>query len=215
MANRTFKFYGNGYGSTPANITVAFNGVVIFNGEIPTIDSTTSELKNSMLLFQGGEVPVDFSGTVPMQITVNSGTVMFGEIESNYALHLNPVFTEQQFELLTAQSTPTQTRVDICVPLANPPFTQEEIQFISTENSNHDEVDAVLRAHNVSSFVANGPDVFTSEFYFKDSRTNVTIDGQSVSAPDPRPSDQIGNWYWTVSAGTYFSYDLNITAGEE
>jgi hypothetical protein len=215
MANRTFKFYGNSYGSTPANITVAFDGVVIFNGEIPTINSTTtSELKDSILLFQGGEVPVDFSGTVPMQISVNSGTVMFGDIESNYTPHPNPVFTKQQLELLATQGTPMQTWIDICAPLANPPFTQEEIQFINTENSDLDEIDAVLKAHNVLPVITNDPDVFTTDFYFKDSRTNVTVDGRPMSPP-VRLDEQTGSWYWVVSANSYFSYDLNIIASKE
>jgi hypothetical protein len=215
MANRTFKFYGAGYGPTPSNITVNFAGNSIFSGDIPTLNTSTMSLGDSVFLFEGGEVPVAFEGTVPMEITVNSGTAFFVTVESNYTITPNPVFTTEQYAQLIEPSTPVETQLSIVEPLATPSFSAEEIAFISNPTSDYTIVEDVLESHGVLPYVKNGAAVFTTGFTSGDCRSDVTINGEPQVVPVPRPDGKTGDWGWTVNQSSVFAYNLNILAGQE
>lgn len=216
MANRTFKFYGSGYGPTPVNITAIFAGTTIFSGDIPTVNSSTISLSDNTFLFQGGEVPVDFIGSIPMEITVNSGTGFFVTVEANYTLSPNPVFTAEQYAQLIDPTTPAEVQLSIVEPLATPPFTADEIAFISDPASDYTIVEDVLQSHGVLPYIKNGPAVFTTGFSDGDCRANVTIDGEPQVVPVPRPDGKTGDWGWTVNASSVLACDIEITtAGQE
>lgn len=92
-ANRTFQFWGQGYGSDAATITASINSTQVYSGTVPTVDqplptdnqplpgsqSILFTIPNSALL------NTDFAGSLPMTIEVTGGTgVLFGVIDSNY-----------------------------------------------------------------------------------------------------------------------------------
>ena len=94
-ANRTFQFYGIGYGNTPVTVTARVNSTEIFSGEIATIDQPidpvpypTPEIATTTVLFSLADsalLNTDFAGSLPMTVVVTGGEgVLFGEIESNY-----------------------------------------------------------------------------------------------------------------------------------
>jgi hypothetical protein len=94
-ANRTFQFYGIGYGNTPVTVTARVNSTEIFSGEIATIDQPINpvpypipEIANTTVLFilaDSALLNTDFAGSLPMTVVVTGGEgVLFGEIESNY-----------------------------------------------------------------------------------------------------------------------------------
>lgn len=96
-ANRTFQFYGIGYGNTPVTVTARVNSTEIFSGEIATIDQPFDpvpypppEIASTTVLFSltdSALLNTDFAGSLPMTVVVTGGEgVMFGEIESNYYL---------------------------------------------------------------------------------------------------------------------------------
>jgi hypothetical protein len=215
MANRTFKFYGSGYGLTPVNITATFAGTTIFSGDIPTVNSNTVSLSDNTFLFQGGEVPVDFQGSVPMEITVNSGTGFFVAVESNYTMSPNPVFTSEQYAQLIDPTTPAETQLTIVEPLANPPFSADEIAFISNPASDYAIVKDVLQSHGVLPYIKNGPSIFTTGFSDGDCRSNVTIDGEPQVVPVPRPDGKTGDWGWTVNQSSVLACNIDIVTGQE
>lgn len=91
--NRTFQFYGQGYGSTPVSITARINNTLVFSGEIPTVDLPVnpqpapplSEQPVIVTIPDSAALNTDFAGSLPMTITVAGGTgVIFGEIFANY-----------------------------------------------------------------------------------------------------------------------------------
>jgi hypothetical protein len=93
--NRTFQFYGIGYGNTPVTVTARVNSTEIFSGEIATIDQPidpvpypTPEIANTTVLFSLADsalLNTDFAGSLPMTVVVTGGEgVLLGEIESNY-----------------------------------------------------------------------------------------------------------------------------------
>lgn len=98
--NRTFKFYGIGYGSTPATITVAIAGSQVFSGAVTTINEPidpypypTPETAYTTELFSivdSASLNTDFAGNVPMTLTVNSGSgVLISTITSNWQYRVN------------------------------------------------------------------------------------------------------------------------------
>jgi hypothetical protein len=84
MFNRTVRVYGQGYGETPASITATLNGVVVFDGEIPTTNQPITDLIVDPAILFTFEVPLPTDGTIPQTITVNTGTVIFAGISANY-----------------------------------------------------------------------------------------------------------------------------------
>jgi hypothetical protein len=94
-ANRTFQFYGIGYGNTPVTVTARVNSTEIFSGEIATIDQPinpvpypTPEIANTTVLFSLADsalLNTDFAGSLPMTVVVSGGEgALFGAIDSNY-----------------------------------------------------------------------------------------------------------------------------------
>lgn len=87
MTTRTFKQFGQAYGSTPATITATINGTVVFSGEIPTIDSPLPGLPD--LSITGTELftwtnTVDFSGTQSFSISVANSPLLLTYTSADY-----------------------------------------------------------------------------------------------------------------------------------
>jgi len=86
MANRTVQIMGYGHGASPADVTATVNGQQVFSGEVPTVDTpdpgypTTS----STVLFTF-EIPMEFSGQLPMTVTVENSPVSLRQIYANYS----------------------------------------------------------------------------------------------------------------------------------
>jgi hypothetical protein len=94
-ANRTFQFYGIGYGNTPVTVTAQVNSTEIFSGEIATIDQPidpypypTPEIASTTVLFSltdSALLNTDFAGSLPMTVVVTGGEgALFNYISSNY-----------------------------------------------------------------------------------------------------------------------------------
>jgi hypothetical protein len=203
-------------------ISVTANGSQVFNGPVSTLDQPLPTplqwpLDQSEILFSI-EVPVEFQGTVPMEITVNSGSgIAFMSEFANYVPIPNPVYTPEQFAIITGPN-PGQQGLDIMTSLANPPFTQEEIDILSNPDSPSAECDALLAAHNVSIDVSSGAQGFEVNFYtgdgtteVVDSRTNVSLNGIPLVAD--RLPGFMGDWSWCVPVDSTLAFTLNIDAG--
>ena len=87
MANRIFKFYGQAV--TPmgtVEIAVKFNGVEIFSGPVPTVNSTplnrASDPTGVLFEYVG---TTDLVGNIPFELHAINGTVFFGAILANYS----------------------------------------------------------------------------------------------------------------------------------
>lgn len=80
MTDRTFQQHAQAYGSIPAQIECAIDGIVVYNGSVQTLDQPFPYLPNSELQisnvawsWQGN---ADFSGTQQLSITVISGSTL-------------------------------------------------------------------------------------------------------------------------------------------
>ena len=100
MTNRTIRLHGQGFGPTAVEISATANGSQVFNGPVPTVDQPLVPLPwpldQSEILFSF-EVPMEFQGTMPMEITVNSGSgILLEKISINYVALSNNVSSGAQ-----------------------------------------------------------------------------------------------------------------------
>jgi hypothetical protein len=89
MTTRTFKQYGQGYGTTPATIVVTLNGVEIFNGDIATLDQPLPYMpmppgENVGVEIYSWTKDLTFQGTDSLQITVADGIFLMSQSVANY-----------------------------------------------------------------------------------------------------------------------------------
>jgi len=217
--NRTLKFHGIGFGSSPVTINVVANGNVVYNGTVTTIDQPfTSDwfAPDQYVELFSTEIPVSFAGAVPMSVTVNSGTALkLAHITANYVLVPNPVFTAEQLETVTQHPRGTQPSRLIYESLANPPLTPQEVDVIKNPSTTQQDFEALLAAHNISPLIPGGDSKFRTNFTQFDARTNIALDGIPVAAPDPRPPGAIGHWTWDILSGSTLSFDLMVDAAAQ
>jgi hypothetical protein len=223
MANRTIQFLGSGYaptGTDPITISATLNGNVVYTGSIPT--SYTSEIDhvpgNQVVLFTC-ELPVDFSNTVPMSISLDNPvgvTVFFEQVESNYMPTPNPAFTIEQFNTLIDPTSTITDKMAIWTACAVPPLSSADIAVLDNGNATWTaEKQAVLVAHNLTLSVSSGATTFLNVNGGNEPRTNVIINGESVT----RQSEPAGAWGWIVEfpaeGSGLFECDLTVLAGLE
>jgi len=85
MTNRTVKVLGWGVGQSPAKITAVLDGKTVFSGPVELIeinkDNESDQTAPTLFVF---EIPMDFTGTSHMAISVEDAAVRFGQIVANY-----------------------------------------------------------------------------------------------------------------------------------
>ena len=91
MTNRTIQIMGQGYaptGTDPITITATVGGNTVYIGTIPTLyTSDVGRLPTDQVVLFTFEVPMNFSGTVPMSVSLDSPVgvdAYFEQIFSNY-----------------------------------------------------------------------------------------------------------------------------------
>lgn len=218
MVNRTIQFLGQGYaptGTDPIVITATLNGNVVYTGNIPTLyTSDVSRLADEQVVLFTCELPVDYAGTMPMLISLDSPVgvdAYFEQIYSNYVNIYNPVFTASELAVVDSPSSPMSEKIAIYTEKAVPPLSPEDILILETGTQLN--YIAVLVAHNITSIVSSGPDTFVTVNGNTDPRSNVVINGVART----RGLTPTGTWGWEVefpaeNSGT-ITYDLTIQAG--
>ena len=218
MANRTIQFFGQGYaptGTDPIVITATLAGNVIYTGNIPTLyTSDVGRLPGDQVVLFTCELPVDYAGTAPMSISVDSPVgvdAYFEQIESNYMTIFNPVYTQSEIGVLTDPASTVAERTAIYTARAVPPLSPAEIAVLN--NGTPEEKTAIIVAHNLTLTVSSGPDEFIAVNGNADPRTNVVINGVSRT----RATDPAGTWGWEVEFSSdesgLIECDLTVIAG--
>jgi hypothetical protein len=221
MVDRTLRFFGKGFGNSPVVITamatLGGSPVEVYSGEIST---DSSDLPNSWydpdlytLMFDV-QVPVEFSGVIPISIVIESGFgILMATADANYIPVPNSVYTPEQFEIIINPNSSQEERLNVYTTLASPPFTSEEIAILINPDTSSLEIDALLESHGLATFVSGGPNFYSTVFWPSDARANVIINGNPVLPPSPRPSDMLGDWTW--AANSTITFDLSVSAGLE
>jgi len=211
MAIRTIQFLGMGFGSSPATVTATANGTQIFSGTVTTVDQPVPALPNlaleadQVVLFTY-EIDTAFTGEIPMTCAITNGTVIFSEILANYVPIQNPVYTPEQIAILTDPSSTSAQRLPIWTQVATPPFTTEELATLEDPAIAFSTKQQIADAHGCALTVGSGASTF-GLIDDTDPRSNVLIDGV---AQTPDHSELPGTWWWTLSAGSTISYNMQV-----
>lgn len=214
MTKRTIQFYGQGLGSGTAEITVTFQGQTVYSGPVPTAPTILAP-NNQYLLFSVSTLEVADQGSFPVTVTPTVEDVNMTYVLANYTRIINPIFTPEQWEIITDPSKQDETK-EIISSLANPLFSEAEQEVLDNPETPQSEKDAILAAHAVSYTVSTGADGFSDNFWEGDSRTNVTINGEALPYPPvPRPENFQGDWPYPVPNNQTMTFDLNLEAGIE
>jgi hypothetical protein len=211
MANRTVQLLGQGYDTSPADITVTANGNIIFSGTISTVNQPLPslpnlELSNSTVVLCSFDIDQSFVGQIPMSCQINSGTVIFAQIYANYTGIVNPIYTAEQFTVVSSTTAPVADKVAVFTQVANPALSQADIDTLLDPTVSLVQYNAILAAHNLTLVVSSG-----AAGYYNidntDARSNVSIDGV---AQTPDHGDLPGTWWWTISSGSTLAYNLDV-----
>lgn len=85
MQTRTIKVLGWGTGQSPATITAELDGEIVFSGQVDLEELTEeNELAQTAPTLFSFELPMEFTGTKYMKVTVADATVRFAHIVGNY-----------------------------------------------------------------------------------------------------------------------------------
>lgn len=210
MPIRTVKIQGQGYGSTPAQITVTANANTIFSGAVNTVDQTLPSLPNLDINLDNVlctfEIDTAFTGEIPMTCAVSVGTVIFSHIYANYVAIVNPVYTPAQLNTLNNPATTQAERVAIYTQVAVPALGQADIDVLMDPATTPGQENAVLVAHNCTVIISSGSDVY-GPIDNTDSRNTVVIDGV---AQTPDHGDLPGTWWWTINQASTLAYQLEV-----
>lgn len=221
MAARTLKFFGSASGG-PGQIfiTAKINNNIMYSGTIPTEYSSISVLTQDQMVLFTCEVPMDFAGTYPMIVYLDSSvaaTVHFAEIKSNYMRipRTVAVYTPAQEEILNNPGATRSEKVAVAIECAVPPLTQEEIATLnSTDPTVGPTQRDIIIAHNLSRYVSSKSDTWYAVNGSSDPRSNVVINGVSAA----RGADPAGTWGWSVSFSGQtqgvIAYDLTVDSGQ-
>ena len=191
MTNRTIQFFGQGYGTTAIIANVQAAGNTVFTGEIPTTDQLRSRLPQDQVKIFEFELPLDTVGSVPVSILFTGAETVFVEqVISNYVPAQNPVYTQEQWDILIDPESTMTEKLPIYESCANPPLTAEDILVL--QNGTQEEKDLVLTEHNLQ-LIVQGPDVY-GPLTAPQAKTNVVINSIGGVAGDTPP----GEWLWAV-----------------
>ena len=208
--NRTVQIQGQGYGTSPAQITVTANGNTVFSGTIATVDQPLPALPDLAInlpeILCTFEIDLAFTGQIPMTCTVNSGTTIFAGIYANYVQIPNPVYTPAQLATLANPDTTQADRVAIYTQVANPPLSQQDIDTLLDPSSTPQQRSTILVAHNCMPYISSGASGY-GPLDNGDSRSSVTINGIAQTSD---PSELGGTWFWTVGTGSLLAYELDV-----
>ena len=210
MPNRTVQLLGQGYGSTPAQITDTANGNPVFSGPVNTVDQPLPVLPNPAINLDNilctFEIDQSFAGQMPMTCAVSSGTVIFSLIMANYAEIKNPVYTQEQLVILSTPATPIADNVAIYTQVANPPLSQADIDALLDPAVTRTQKTEIIIAHNCQTRISSGVNGY-GVIDNTDARSSVVIDG---IAQTPDHGELPGTWYWRINTGSTLAYQLDV-----
>jgi hypothetical protein len=232
---RTVRFRGLGFGTSPAEIRVIHRppncGYEVFYTTVPTINVTPPVPPDLLdpaiqqVVFTI-ELPIDFTGQVPMSIHCTSGTaVIVTGMDANYCYEdsLNPRYSAQDRSILDNPMSLAADRARVWRSRATPPFDHEEEALIDAYVNNptketYQATKVFFQWHGLGR-VSSGPDGFRNTCFENDARLNCCINDvpivdnrQAIEKTRTWPG-KVGSFERVIFCHTTLTFDLNIMAG--
>lgn len=126
MTTRNFIQQGLAYGSTPTSITVAFDGVQIYSGPVPTVDQPLpgpgTDIEDTAYTWT---LPAEFDGPINVVLQVSGSTFVLADTMANRVTVNSPAFFD---------TVPFFQTIDGLV--VDEPFTNVQINGIAESRTN-------------------------------------------------------------------------------
>jgi hypothetical protein len=214
--NRTVKFLGYAYSESTVDLEVTAGGNIVFSGSVPVLGTDVSEQATVGLEHPDAELftfelPVEFSGSLPMSITPTGGSIVLAPVYANYNAWTLPAVPGPN--LVVGQS------YTIRGPVPGP-GTVNWTTIGAPDNNPGTTFTATGQAPGIGEAYPNTPPGYTAgtstgfaEIYFSGGqnvsyRTNPMIDG--IAQPD---AGDDGAYWWAVGSGSTITFDLLVDAG--
>jgi len=198
MPVKSLRFLGKVISDT-ASLTVNMSNKTVFDGTIAAVDNNLP-----MVLFQT-EIPTEFLTSIPMSVLVSNGSILMEQILINQQLVDNNRYSTFQLTLLS--NADLEERLKIMAKVADPPFSESELEFLHSQDPADWEKQYQLIADhqcNLQIFDLNTWAPIPAD----DPRENVKLNG--ILQIPQRRERQTGTWHWTMESGDVLSYDLKL-----
>ena len=180
MTIRQFKLIESlGLGYIPSTGTIAMNGTPVFEGTFLN-DGTLNELVANGSVYVDNGLAINNYIIVPMTMTVTSGYIWVPLFSWNYAMIKNPVYSDEQWAIVTNTESTAAQRLAIYEIVAVPPLTDaDKIMLLTTGPDDKAARTTIINTHGLTGYVQDStqfnygltPEVCACN------RTNVLLNG--------------------------------------
>ena len=208
MTIRQFKLIESlGIGYIPSTGTITMNGTPVFEGTFLN-NGTLNELVANGSVYVDNGLAINNYIIVPMTMTVTSGYIYAPLFQRNYAMIKNPVYSDEQWAIVTNTESTAAQRLAIYEIVAVPPLTDaDKIMLLTTGPDDKAARTTIINTHGLTGYVQD-----SSQFaYGLDpevcacNRTNVLLNG--VEPPGANT-----NFGILVNTGDVFTADFMVFA---
>ena len=180
MTIRQFKLIESlGLGYIPSTGTIAMNGTPVFEGTFLN-NGTLYELVANGSVYVDNGLAINNYIMVSMTMTVTSGNIWVPLFSWNYAMIKNPVYSAEQWAIVTNPESTAAQRLAIYEIVAVPPLTDaDKIMLLTTGPDDQAARNTIINTHGLTTYVQDS----TQFAYGLDpevdacNRTNVLLNG--------------------------------------
>jgi len=220
MPTRTYKPLGKAWSTTDdvaVQGTITFNGDAVYTGDLTstngTPDNTIDFSTLQDLCSWDGEVVY---GTVPFEIEVTQGTLLFSSIKMNYL-----------YEILSVEIKPDAAWTGGYTPADADEVVADMQAYTSTHglapitesttdvSEKYGMTWAAVKANLNETVVTSAADNFEVPWPAEKANeriTNPRLDGAPMDVTPAVPDDEDGNWYYMIPPGSSFTANIVLPA---
>ena len=212
MTIRQFKLLGHQLNGTG---TITMNGTPVFEGAFLTPEQhidpnngSTVEWISTGSVYIDNALAINNYIMVPVSITVTSGQIGVALFEWNYAMVENPVYSAEQWAIVTNPESTAAQRLAIYEIVAVPPLTDaDKIMLLTTGPDDQAARNTIINTHGLTNYVQDSTQ-FEWALTPEDSacnRSNVLLNG--VEPPLANTNQSI-----VMNTGDVLTADLMVFA---
>ena len=212
MTIRQFKLLGHQLNGTG---TITMNGTPVFEGAFLTPEQhidpnngSTVEWISTGSVYIDNALAINQYIMVPVSITVSSGQIGVAQFELNYAMVENPIYSDEQWAIVTNPGSTAAQRLAIYEIVAVPPLTDaDKITLLTTGQVDKAARNTIIKTHGLTNYVQDSTQFaygLTPED-FACNRTSVLLNG--VEPPLANTNQSI-----VMNTGDVLTADLMVFA---
>lgn len=211
MTIRHFKLIESlGLGYIPSTGTITMNNTPVFEGTFLNNGTLNEVVANGSVYVNNGLAINDYI-TVSVSITVTSGNIYIPLFSWDYDPVKNPIYSEEQWAIVTNPESTAAQRLAIYEIVAVPPLTDaDKIMLLTTGPDDKAARHTIINTHGLTSYVQDST-VFgygLNQEVCACNRTNVLLNG--VEPPGANTNEGIGMITGDVFTANFMVFASNI-----